>query len=375
MADARRVCPSCAAEYGKDVLFCPRDGAPLASRKPPSSGDPYQKLAVGQDLVIERLVGIGAMGRVYRAHQSGAERAVAVKILNREHVKNATLVSRFRREGRVAASLQHPNIVAVFSTGDLPPHGKQTDGEPYLVMEFLDGLSLRSALAASGGFLPLERALSITLGICDGMGEAHAHGIVHRDLKPENVMLVRCGADPDFVKVLDFGVARVGERDPSIATHAGAVLGSAAYACPESARGEPVGAPGDVYAIATVLFECLAGRTPFDGKSAVDVLIQHATADVPDVRSFPRAAQVPEPLAVVLRRNLDKNPFQRAPNARAFGRALVEASLTSRIDPARLTSRMTLLGSSADSPRSEIQVATSERKTLRNLGSRGGSLS
>jgi serine/threonine-protein kinase len=213
------------------------------------------------------------------------------------------------------------------------------------------------------------------LSIADALGEAHARGIVHRDLKPENVMLVRVGADPDFVKVLDFGVARVGEADSSVATHAGAILGTALYACPESARGDRVGPGGDVYSIATVLFECLAGKPPFIGAGPVDVLIQHAQMPPPDVRSVNPAAHVPEPLARLIERNLAKSPADRSPEARSFGRALVDAVRASGLDAGALTQRATLLGTptaQGDRMQTGPLSASVEKKTLRDLGTRDG---
>jgi eukaryotic-like serine/threonine-protein kinase len=372
MGEARRTCPTCGESYGGEALFCPRDGAPLGTRKPEALGDPYLGLRIGGHLHLQRLVGIGAMGRVYRASQADIGRPVAIKILHREHMKRSDLVARFLREGRVAGGLAHPNLVTVHGAGELDQTEGQPSAEPYLVMEFLDGLTLRSALAASDGALPLARALRIALAISDALGEAHAHEIVHRDLKPENVMLVRVGADADFVKVLDFGVARVGEADSSIATHAGAILGTALYACPESARGERIGPAGDVYSIATVLFECLAGRPPFTGPGPVDVLIQHAQAAPPDVRSFAPARDVPEQLARLLERNLAKNPGDRAPDARAFGRTLVDAARAGGLDLVALMHPATLLGAAApriDGPSGTLSLA-STRKTLRELGTR-----
>jgi serine/threonine-protein kinase len=359
MPEARRVCPSCGEAYRGAALFCPRDGAPLAHRAPEVDGDPYAGLRVAGDIELERLVGIGSMGRVYRANQAQIERLVAVKILHKEHARNPTLAARFHREGRVAGGLSHPNIVVVHAAGELARGAERTDGEPFLVMEYLDGLSLRSALAAGGGALTLARALRIVLQICDGVGEAHAGGIVHRDLKPENVMLVAVGADPDFVKVLDFGVARVGEADSSVATHAGAILGTALYACPESARGDRVAAPGDVYSIATLLFECLAGRAPFEGKGPVDILIQHAHATAPDLRGMPRAATTPDPIAVLVAKNLAKSPAERSPGARELGLALLEAARQSGMDPASLVSRATLIGANGGAPRVEHALPSS----------------
>ena len=148
------------------------------------------------------------------------------------------LVARFHREAKVASRLAHPNVVHVLLTGQLP------DGALYIVMEYLDGLSLQSALGAAGGAMPLPRALHIALQLCDAAGEAHAQGVVHRDLKPENVMLVKRADDPDYVKVLDFGIARLNWGEQSMATAAGLIFGTARYISPEGAQGEKVGAAG-----------------------------------------------------------------------------------------------------------------------------------
>jgi tRNA A-37 threonylcarbamoyl transferase component Bud32 len=358
MAEARRVCPTCGAAYVGDALFCPTDGSPLAARAAGAAstkGDPHLGADIGYGIRLDRLVGIGSMGRVYRGWQSGIERAVAVKILHRELMTKDIVMGRFDREARVAGGLLHPNVVTVHAIGTLPPAGDGPAGEPYLVMEYLDGLSLRSALAAGRGPLSLDRALHVLLQVCDAMGEAHQAGIVHRDLKPENIMLVRRGADADFAKVLDFGVARVGETDSSLATHAGALLGTATYACPESARGEPAGTAGDVYALALVLFECLSGAPPFSGKSPVDVLIQHAQADAPDVRS--RSADVPDAIAELVAQNLRKNPAERAPDARVLGERLMQAARASGLGAEVVRAGSTLVGSAFGSLRAASRVA------------------
>src|SRR5262249_21246911 len=157
---------------------------------------------------------------------------------------------RFRREAVVAARIRHPHVIEVIGAGEVR-EGPDAPAEPYLVVEYLEGVSLRGALSSNGGVLPLPRALHVLLQICDAVGEAHALGVVHRDLKPENVMLVARGDDPDFVKLLDFGLSRLGGSDAGFETRAGSVLGTARYLSPEGARGDPVGPPGDVYSIAT----------------------------------------------------------------------------------------------------------------------------
>ncbi len=324
---ASKLCPACGAAFGVDAQFCPNDGSPLRGdpAKPPV--DPYLSRVILDHIELRELAGVGAMGRVYRAFQRGVDRDVAVKVLHRELSANEQLVSRFQREAKVASRLEHPNVVHVHLAGQLP------DGAIYIVMEYLDGLSLQSALAAAGGAMELPRALHVALQICDAVGEGHAQGIVHRDLKPDNVMLVRRGSDPDFVKVLDFGIARLNWGEQSMATAAGLIFGTARYISPEGAQGEVVGPPADVYGITTLVYQLLAGRTPFEGEQAVGLLVQQIHDAPPPLRSLPRSAGVPEPISDVIMRNLAKAPAARASDARELGRALLEAARRSGLGP------------------------------------------
>jgi serine/threonine-protein kinase len=370
-AGSPKSCPSCGERYDTDVLFCPKDGTPLASaRNPsvvPSDRDPYVGTELPGQIRVDTLIGIGSMGRVYRAFQGGIERDVAVKILHRELSGNAELTGRFHREAKVASRLVHPNVVQVLMTGALPAGmDARTGGELYLVMEYLDGISLLSALAAAGegAALPLPRALHIALQICDAVGEAHAQGIVHRDMKPENVMLVRRGDDPDYVKVLDFGIARLDWADRAMATQAGLIFGTAKYISPEGAEGHHVGPPADVYSIATMLYQMLAGRTPFEGDSPVALLVQHTHAPPLYLRTIARASYVPEPLAAAIMQNLAKRPEARAANARQFARDLVAAARASGLYPEEIATQSTLF-----SPTSlgAVKLASKERTKAHEL--------
>src|SRR5579872_2813372 len=311
-----KACPSCGTRYPADALFCPLDGAPLTTSPgaiaAAAATDPYVGREILGHIEIRQLVGIGAMGRVYRAFQKGIDRDVGVKILHRELSANPALVARFHREARVASRLAHPNVVHVLLVGQLP------DGALYIVMEYLDGLSLQSALAGELGAMPLPRALHIALQLCDAAGEGHAQGIVHRDLKPENIMLVRRADDPDFVKVLDFGIARLNWDEPSTATAAGLIFGTARYISPEGAQGERVGPQGDVYSIATMIYQMLSGRTPFDADQAVALLVQQIHDPPPPLKGVERASYVPEPVASVIMQNLAKKAEARAADARAL---------------------------------------------------------
>jgi serine/threonine-protein kinase len=306
--------------------------------------DPLVGRVIQGDLRVEELVGKGAMARVYRARQLRVERDVAIKVLHSSLLRDATLVARFQREAVVAARIRHPNVIEVIDAGELPRERPEMPGAPYLVVEFLHGPSLRNALTGAGGALPLPRALHVALQICDVMGEAHELGIVHRDLKPENVMLVKRGDDPDFVKLLDFGLSRQSGADPGFETRAGSVLGTARYVSPEGARGEPVGPAADVYSIATMLFECIAGQTPFDAENPVALLVKRTQHTAMDVRSVPSGAHVPDALAALLAESLARDVTRRPTNARELGRRLFAAATESGLAASDLLPRSTLLG-------------------------------
>ena len=321
MGEPQRRCSSCGESYAEGVIFCPRDGSALLARSIDSGPDPYLGQTLHGEFRVDALIGAGAVGRVYRAHQLGVERNVALKIMHRDLAANAGLRARFEREARIAGSLCHPNLVNVLSLAEFEHDGLRI---PFLALEYLDGLSLRSALLAQGA-LPPARAVHVLLQIADALGEAHERGIVHRDLKPENAMLVQRGDDPDFVKVLDFGVARAdSDQFPAIATRAGAIFGSARYVAPECAAGGASTPESDVYALATLGYECLSGSTPFDGENAIQVLLKQQSAAVPPL--LERAPNIPIALAQLLEKNLSKSPQARAANARQFARALQAAA-------------------------------------------------
>jgi serine/threonine protein kinase len=350
MGEPRRRCSSCGESYAEGVIFCPHDGSALSLRGADTGPDPY----LGQTLLgafrVDALIGTGAVGRVYRAHQLGVERSVALKIMHLDLAGNEAQQSRFRREARLAGSLSHPNLVSVLSLGELESSGTRV---PFLVLEYLDGLSLRSALLARGA-LPPARALHVLLQISDALGEAHQRGIVHRDLKPENVMLVQRGEDSDFVKVLDFGVARADVPDPSLATHAGAIFGSARYVAPECAAGGSSSPSSDVYALATLAYECLTGRTPFDGENAIQILLKQQSAPAPPLQTL-GVPPIPSELCRFIEQNLAKAPTARAADARVFARELMLAAREAGLDPG-LSSRTRRGHAVAPVPRSATQA-------------------
>ncbi len=314
-----KVCPKCGRRYDTAAAFCQKDGArlQLTDEQQP---DPY----IGQTLLdqfkIEEQIGAGGMGSVYRARQTTLHRDVAIKLLHSELADNRDAVRRFKREARVCTALDHPNVVRVFLFGQLE------DGSLYIVMEYLKGRSLLEVLQREGA-LPVHRALHIATQICDGVGEAHAQGVVHRDLKPENVVLVNKARDPDFVKVLDFGIARVLWGDEqTVATQSGLVFGTARYISPEGAAGESTDARSDVYSLGVLTYQLLCGDTPFDAPSPVAMLMKHIHSSPPHLLSQERAKHVPEAVADVVMRALSKNPEGRYDDAHDYAEALRRAA-------------------------------------------------
>ncbi|HWA71394.1 MAG TPA: serine/threonine-protein kinase [Polyangiaceae bacterium] len=250
---------------------------------------------------IESLLGAGGMGAVYRAQHVHMRKAIAVKVLHREMTQMPEVVARFEREAVAAARITHPNVAAATDFGRLE------DGSFYLALEFIEGQSLASAIK-SGGALDESRALRLARQIADALAAAHAAGVVHRDLKPDNVMLVERNGSPDFVKVLDFGIAKVkleASSDQPL-TQMGMVFGTPEYMSPEQAQGLDVDARADLYALGVILYEMLAGHSPFKHEDLVAVLTRQITMDPP-----PLPASVSKAAADLTFKLLRKSPAER----------------------------------------------------------------
>jgi serine/threonine protein kinase len=226
------------------------------------------------------VLGRGGMAEVYLGHDIRLGRAVAVKTLRADMARDPSFQARFRREAQSAASLNHPSIVAVYDTGEDYIDGVSI---PYIVMEYVDGSTLRELLHSGRRLLP-ERALEMTTGILQALEYSHRNGIVHRDIKPANVMLTRNGT----VKVMDFGIARAMGDAGMTMTQTAAVIGTAQYLSPEQAKGEQVDARSDLYSTGCLLYELFTVRPPFIGDSPVAVAYQH-------VREEPQPPSVYDP--------------------------------------------------------------------------------
>jgi eukaryotic-like serine/threonine-protein kinase len=264
---------------------------------------------------IDALIGEGGMGRVYSAEHVLMRKRLAIKVLHRELTTMTEVVARFEREAMAAANIEHPNVAAATDFGKLP------DGAVFLVLEYVQGKSLRDEIAA--GPIAAERALHITRQIAAGLGSAHALDIVHRDLKPENVMLVEKGGDPDFVKVLDFGIAKVpiGEvpnaknTEHTPITKAGMVFGTPEYMAPEQALGQTVDGRADLYALGVILYEMLSGSRPFSSQSQVGILGQQLSKLPPPISERAPGIIVPPSVEHVAMKLLAREASERYQSA------------------------------------------------------------
>jgi serine/threonine protein kinase len=287
-----------------------------------TDNDPLLGRVLDGKFTLQSVLGRGGMGVVYRAHQATLERPVALKLMRAlsgdddAERRETEFQRRFFLEAATAAKLKHPNTITVFDYGST-----NVDGEKvfYITMELLDGVTL-SKLLQNEGPLPPLRAVNIALQICRSLREAHAAGIVHRDLKPGNVMLVKNdddddddGGDGDFVKVLDFGLAKSKAPGGSPAgpqlTKAGTFLGSPRYVAPEQIEGQAVDGRADIYSFGCVMYRMLTGRVPFDGQQPVEVMLKHLKEDVPPMNRDGIA--VPDGLEQLVLRCLAKKAADR----------------------------------------------------------------
>jgi serine/threonine-protein kinase len=280
---------------------------------PPAEPATLVGQTIGGRYRIERLLGEGGMGAVYEAEHTLMHKRVAVKVLHAEMSQMSEVVARFEREAMAAAHIEHPNVATATD------FGKLDDGSFFLVLEFVEGQSLREAIKK--GPFPASRAIRVARQIASALSRAHGLGIVHRDLKPENVMLVARDGDEDFVKVLDFGIAKVpvGDIAPKSAagdkalTQVGMIYGTPEYMPPEQALGQEVDRRADLYSLGVILFEMIASKRPFDDESKVKLLGMHITAPVPPL---PAELQVPADLEALIQKLLAKDPKDRLQEAR-----------------------------------------------------------
>jgi tRNA A-37 threonylcarbamoyl transferase component Bud32 len=307
-----RFCPECKAQYSSGEKRCPKDDAPLLTL-PEKDEVPLERAGLQRLQPVEAdnsrytiisKIGQGGWGGIYRAYQHSTRREVALKVLRHEVAHDDVVRRRFHREAEAVSRLKHPNTVTTFDFGETP------EGLLFIAMEYIEGVSLDEVIENEEK-LPTARAVRIARQIALSLAEAHEKGIVHRDVKPHNIMLTSFDGREDFVKVLDFGVAKLMAVDSDLTT-TGATFGTPEYMSPEQVQSKDIDQRSDLYALGVILYQMLTGAPPFTGNSAVTVALSHVRQRPPAIRD---RSDVPRPLLGLVKRLLAKDPRDRPQSA------------------------------------------------------------
>jgi len=320
-----------------------------------AGGDLTGQLLSGRYKILER-VGAGAMGSVYRAEHTLMKKIVAIKVLHAEQNERNEIITRFQRAAQAAAHIDHPNVCTATDFGEA------ADGSFFLVMEYLEGRTLKELITAEGR-LDANHAVTLMIQVVSALQRAHGLGVVHRDLKPENIFLTRRGFDDEFVKIVDFGIARVQlEGDDSVQlTQAGKVYGTPQYLSPEQAVGEEIDARSDLYAVGVVLFEMLTGQPPFTGSSVVQLIGKHVTQKPPSFASIAPDLEVDEGLQAVVFKLLEKQPRDRFQNATELLEAFFELGYSGPSGVLNSSSNIVPVGPRVPRPSIEHPAASNDQ--------------
>jgi serine/threonine-protein kinase len=305
---------ACHREFTGIVAACPHDGTVLV----PLQQDQLIGTKLADRYLIMSVIGHGGMGVVYKARHELMDRIVAIKMLQSQLISDSMSVKRFQQEARAASKLKHPNVITLYDFGVSPT------GQPYLVMDYLEGVSLADVIKKEGQ-VGVDRSVKIFGQACSALDHAHKQGVIHRDLKPGNIMLVEDDQDKDCVKVVDFGVAKLlwgGEEENQRLTQTGEVCGSPVYMSPEQCQGQKLDQRSDVYSMGVVMYEALTGRLPLLGKTMVDTMSKHIS-EMPQSFGVVRPdLYIPERLEAVIFRALAKDPASRLQSMEEFEQEL-----------------------------------------------------
>ncbi|CAN5427475.1 hypothetical protein BH20ACI3_BH20ACI3_29830 [soil metagenome] len=369
-------CPICGRHYSSEKQVCPEDDSPLQADSTVAVKTPVDPL-IGYTLDdkyrIEKRLGIGGMGTVYRARHLLIDRPVAIKVLNPRFVEDEAAQVRFRREARAAGRLQHANAVGVTD------FGRTSEGYVYLVMELLEGRTLREVLAKEAP-LDTARAVALMLQTTAAVAAAHDAGIIHRDLKPANIFIVQNSDVPAVVKVLDFGIAKLAaesleEDDSKTLTLVGVMIGTPRYMSPEQCDGAELTPAADVYSLGVILYEMLSGVVPFSGSTPLSIAMKHASEAPRRPSEF--VTSIPPALEEVVLHALRKRPEDRPANAAEFRLELLATAERLGLEHAALTSApdiQALRNVGTESPSGRLIIDISRLRENRAATSSGNEL-
>ena len=297
-----KICLECNREFTGIISNCPHDNSLLFTRME----DPFVGTTLANCYEIQSVIGQGGMGIVYRARHTLMERTVAIKMLQSQLISDSLSVKRFQHEAKAASKIDHPHVIKINDFGISPT------GQPFIVMDYLEGISLADVIKKDGQ-LSVERTIRIITQACDALNHAHNQGVVHRDLKPTNIVLVTYDDEVDFVKVVDFGVAKLMNSGPEgqKLTQAGEVCGSPVYMSPEQCLGMELDPRSDIYSMGILIYETLTGKLPLIGKTMVDTMSKHIN-EMPMRFSEARPdLYIPERLEAIIFKALSKDPEHR----------------------------------------------------------------
>lgn len=309
-----KICPQCGKTYGKELQVCPADNATLTLAAAP---DPMIGRVLAERYKIVDKIGEGGMGAIYKAVHTKMDRVCAIKLLTSLSTDSEGAVERFKREARMASSIDNPHAVTIYDFGEAE------DGLLYLVMEFIEGQQL-TQLIKNERVIGGARVVHIVRQVAEALQAAHSIGIVHRDLKPDNIMICRKGAESDYVKVLDFGIAKtIADDGNDNLTKTGFVLGTPVYMSPEQLSGERLDARSDIYSLAIIVYEMLSGKLPFEGDNPHSIMIKRLTTSPAPLRNV--STNVSDAVDRVVMEALARDPENRLPTVAAFASELSQA--------------------------------------------------
>lgn len=299
---SRKVCLVCHEEFPIDQRKCPRDETILVAL----AADPYTGKTIAERYFVEQLIGSGGTSVVYKAHHNQLRRSVAIKMLKAHLVNDEESKARFEQEALSVSCLTHPHVITVYDVG------VTNYGEPYIVMEYLQGKSLAEIIAYEKR-LNMRRAVRLFIQACSALSHAHRKNVVHRDVKPSNIMLIHTDEDPEQVKLVDFGLAKLRTLTGEFQrlTKTGEVFGSPIYMCPEQCTGKKVDFRGDIYSMGVVMFESLTGRPPFKERTTIDTIRKHIKELPPTFKEIDPTLNLPEELQSIVLKALSKSPEDR----------------------------------------------------------------
>jgi serine/threonine protein kinase len=298
---AEKVCISCQSTFAGELSKCPHDGSLLA---------PLQKDELIGTVILEKyeilsVLGSGGMGVVYKARHSLLDRPVAVKVLRKIHLATPSALKRFQLEAQAASALSMPHIIRMLDFGILG------DGQPYMIMEYLEGRPLNDVIDSEGR-LPIQRAIHIFIQIASALAHAHTKGVIHRDIKPSNIVLIKVEDESDYVKIVDFGIAKLlnpVDQDSGNLTRTGEIFGSALYMSPEQCRAQQLDGRTDIYSLGCLMYRALSGKPLFEDGDMFQLVCKHLME--PPASFKTTGVDIPDELEAIVMKTLAKDPAER----------------------------------------------------------------